>query len=77
MIYDTMTVFDNLAFPLRNQGLDEARILIKVNEIADVLDLQPLLKRKRATSARTKSRKSPWVAGWCAMTCRRSSSTNR
>ncbi|EFW83675.1 ABC transporter ATP-binding protein [Pseudomonas savastanoi pv. glycinea] len=46
VIYDTMTVFDNLAFPLRNQGLDEARTLIKVNEIADVLDLQPLLEKK-------------------------------
>lgn len=46
VIYDTMTVFDNLAFPLRNQGLPEARVLSKVNEIAEVLDLHPLLKRK-------------------------------
>lgn len=46
VVYDTMTVFDNLAFPLRNQGMDEKRIQIKVQEIADVLDLQPLLGKK-------------------------------
>jgi glycerol transport system ATP-binding protein len=46
VVYDTMTVFDNLAFPLRNQGVPEARITSKVHEIAEVLDLHPLLKRK-------------------------------
>ncbi|MBX8484891.1 ABC transporter ATP-binding protein [Pseudomonas cichorii] len=46
VVYDTMTVFDNLAFPLRNQGLDEKRVQAKVQEIAEVLDLQPLLKKK-------------------------------
>ncbi|HAQ85028.1 MAG TPA: ABC transporter ATP-binding protein, partial [Pseudomonas sp.] len=46
VVYDTMTVFDNLAFPLRNQGIAEARITSKVHEIAEVLDLHPLLKRK-------------------------------
>ncbi|WP_434677433.1 ABC transporter ATP-binding protein [Pseudomonas sp. R1-18] len=46
VVYDTMTVFDNLAFPLRNQGMDEAKIRTKVQEIAEVLDLQPLLKKK-------------------------------
>ncbi|TBU73942.1 ABC transporter ATP-binding protein [Pseudomonas daroniae] len=46
VVYDTMTVFDNLAFPLRNQGMDETRVTSKVQEIAEVLDLQPLLSRK-------------------------------
>ncbi|WP_236206986.1 ABC transporter ATP-binding protein [Pseudomonas tohonis] len=46
VVYDTMTVFDNLAFPLRNQGLPESRVLSKVSEIAEVLDLHHLLKRK-------------------------------
>ena len=46
VVYDTMTVFDNLAFPLRNQGLAEARVTSKVHEIAEVLDLHPLLHRK-------------------------------
>lgn len=46
VVYDTMTVFDNLAFPLRNQGMSEAKVRARVQEIADVLDLQPLLKKK-------------------------------
>lgn len=46
VVYDTMTVYDNLAFPLRNQGMDEKRVHAKVSEIAEVLDLQPLLKKK-------------------------------
>ncbi|MEX6504360.1 ABC transporter ATP-binding protein [Pseudomonas zhanjiangensis] len=46
VVYDTMTVFDNLAFPLRNQGMAEAKVLSKVHEIAEVLDLHPLLARK-------------------------------
>lgn len=46
VVYDTMTVFDNLAFPLRNQGMVEAKIYSKVHEIAEVLDLQALLHKK-------------------------------
>ena len=46
VVYDTMTVFDNLAFPLRNQGMAEAQVRTKVQEIAEVLDLTPLLGRK-------------------------------
>lgn len=46
VVYDTMTVFDNLAFPLRNQGMDKGRIRVKVQEIAEVLDLQHLLTKK-------------------------------
>ena len=46
VVYDTMTVFDNLAFPLRNQGMAEAKIHTKVQEIAEVLDLQNLLSKK-------------------------------
>ncbi|MEB0077530.1 ABC transporter ATP-binding protein [Pseudomonas sp. CCI3.2] len=46
VVYDTMTVYDNLAFPLRNQGMAENKIRIKVQEIADILDLQALLKKK-------------------------------
>lgn len=39
VIYDTMTVFDNLAFPLRNRGVDEALVKTRVEEIAGMLDL--------------------------------------
>ncbi|TVP45660.1 MAG: ABC transporter ATP-binding protein [Halomonas sp.] len=46
VIYDTMTVFDNLAFPLRNMNTPEYRVKPKVLEVADILELTPLLKRK-------------------------------
>ncbi|NOG32156.1 ABC transporter ATP-binding protein [Halomonas sp. TBZ9] len=46
VIYDTMTVFDNLAFPLRNINIPDHRITPKVEEVADILELTPLLKRK-------------------------------
>jgi glycerol transport system ATP-binding protein len=39
VVYDTMTVFDNLAFPLRNRGLAEAEVAARVHEIAEMLDL--------------------------------------
>lgn len=46
VVYDTMTVYDNLAFPLRNQGMAETKVRLKVQEIAEVLDLQALLSKK-------------------------------
>ncbi|MDO0946412.1 MULTISPECIES: ABC transporter ATP-binding protein [Chromohalobacter] len=46
VIYDTMTVYDNLAFPLRNMKTPEARVHERVMEVADVLELTPQLKRK-------------------------------
>ncbi len=48
VIYDTMTVGENLAFPLRNRGLADARIRARVAEVAAMLDLEPLLKRRAA-----------------------------
>jgi len=46
VIYDTMTVHDNLAFPLRNRGVDEARVKARVREIADMLELTDMLGRR-------------------------------
>lgn len=46
VIYDTMTVRENLAFPLKNRGVPKAEIDRRVAEIADLLDLTPNLKRK-------------------------------
>ena len=46
VIYDTMTVFNNLAFPLRNRGVDEATIKTRVNEVAEMLELSDELKRR-------------------------------
>ena len=39
VIYDTMTVYDNLAFPLRNRGVAEADVDIRVRQIAALLEL--------------------------------------
>jgi glycerol transport system ATP-binding protein len=46
VIYDTMTVGQNLAFPLKNRGVPRAEIETRVAEIARLLDLTPYLKRK-------------------------------
>src|SRR6202522_4076560 len=45
-IYDTMTVGQNLAFPLRNRGVPKAEIDARVTQIAHLLDLTPDLDRK-------------------------------
>lgn len=46
VLYDSMSVFDNLAFPLRNRGVARDRIKTRVNEVAAMLDLQDVLKRR-------------------------------
>src|ERR1700742_5240244 len=40
VIYDTMTVAENLAFPLKNRGVPADRIAARVREIAGLLDLE-------------------------------------
>jgi glycerol transport system ATP-binding protein len=46
VIYDTMTVRQNLAFPLKNRGVPQGEIDARVAEIAELLDLTPYLWRK-------------------------------
>lgn len=46
VIYDTMTVAENLAFPLKNRGMPKASIDARVAEIAAMLDLTPDLGRR-------------------------------
>jgi glycerol transport system ATP-binding protein len=46
VIYDTMTVGQNLAFPLKNRGVPKREIDRRVSEIAHLLDLAPDLHRK-------------------------------
>ena len=46
VIYDTMTVYDNLAFPLRNRGMDSSRVDARVREIAIMLELEDQLSTK-------------------------------
>lgn len=46
VIYDTMRVYDNLAFPLRNRGFSESQVRERVHEVADMLDLTSVLKKR-------------------------------
>jgi len=46
VLYDTMTVFDNLAFPLRNRRVPTAEMRKRVHEVAELLDLTGDLKRR-------------------------------
>jgi len=46
VIYDTMTVYENLAFPLRNRGVPEAEVDRKVRETLAMIDLADWAKRK-------------------------------
>ena len=48
VVYDTMTVYDNLAFPLRNRGVAEAEVDKRVREIAEMIDLTATLKTRAA-----------------------------
>jgi len=44
VIYDSMNVYDNMAFPLRNQKMPEPEVNRKVLEIAEILELTDILK---------------------------------
>jgi glycerol transport system ATP-binding protein len=46
VVYDTMTVRDNLAFPLRNRGMDAAYIQARVGQIAAMIGMEAMLDRK-------------------------------
>lgn len=48
VIYDTMTVYDNLAFPLRNRGRDEETVKQRVMAIAEMLEVTDMLDQKAA-----------------------------
>lgn len=48
VLYDTMTVFDNLAFPLKNRGFNKTDTARRVKEVAEILDLTPDLNKKAA-----------------------------
>jgi glycerol transport system ATP-binding protein len=57
VIYDTMTVAANLAFPLKNRGVNRAAIKARVAEVADLLGLTgDLPRRARNTAAETKQK---------------------
>ena len=57
VIYDTMTVAENLAFPLKNRGMPKGQIAARVDEIAAMLDLtRDLGRRARGLTADAKQK---------------------
>ena len=46
VVYDTMSVRDNLAFPLRNRGVPEAEVRSRVEAVARMIDMEAVLDRK-------------------------------
>jgi glycerol transport system ATP-binding protein len=48
VIYDTMTVYDNLAFPLRNRGVAATEVDRRVRDIAGMLELTGTLDKRAA-----------------------------
>lgn len=46
VLYDTMTVYDNLAFPLRNRGFDKDYVDRRVREVAQILELEGFLQKR-------------------------------
>jgi sn-glycerol 3-phosphate transport system ATP-binding protein len=45
-LYPHMTVYNNMAYGLRNRGMDEAEIKTRVNEAAQILEIGQLLERR-------------------------------
>jgi glycerol transport system ATP-binding protein len=48
VLYDTMSVYDNLAFPLKNRGFNKEDTVRRVQEVAEILDLTKDLRKKAA-----------------------------
>jgi glycerol transport system ATP-binding protein len=46
VVYDTMSVFDNLAFPLRNRQVPEAEVKKRVEHILEMTDLASMAGRR-------------------------------
>ena len=46
VVYDSMSVFDNLAFPLRNRRVPESDVKKRVLEVAEMTDLTAMLDKR-------------------------------
>jgi len=57
VIYDTMTVAENLAFPLRNRGVARERIKERVGRIAEMLEMSHQLDSRAAGLAADQKQK--------------------
>lgn len=51
VLYDTMSVYDNLAFPLRNRKMAESEVHKRVHEVAEILGMKDVLQQRAAGMA--------------------------
>lgn len=51
VLYDTMTVYDNLAFPLRNRKMPEKEVHKRVHEVAEILGMSHELQQRASGMA--------------------------
>ncbi len=77
VVYDTMSVYDNLAFPLRNRRVPEARSRPGSARCSRSSGSRTRRGARPPTSPPTRSRRSRSAAASCAPTSRRSCSTSR
>ena len=56
VVYDTMTVAENLGFPLRNRGMAESEVKARVAEVGEMLELTPMLARAAGLTADQKQK---------------------
>lgn len=75
-LYPHMTVFNNLAYGLKNRGFSKTEIDRRVRQAAEMLEIGQFLDRKPRQLSGGNASVSPWAAHWCANR-RRSCSTNR
>jgi glycerol transport system ATP-binding protein len=57
VVYDTMSVFKNLAFPLQNTGMAKNKIRAKVEEAANFLDLTEVLEKSAGSISQADKQK--------------------
>ena len=77
VIYDTMTVAENLAFPLRNRGVPPSEIRQRVAEIAEMLELSGQLDQRAAGLAADAKQKISLGRGLVRQDVARCCSTSR
>ena len=59
-LYENMTVFGNIAFPLKIRKEEKEKIREKVTGISKILKIEDLLDRRPKTLSEAKSSVSPW-----------------
>jgi len=72
VIYDTMTVAENLAFPLKNRGVPAEQIRQRVGQIAEMLEMSHQLDMRAAGLSADQKQKN-FIGAWSgALGCVRS-----